>query len=111
MPESVTAWPQPGYSPRLPAPTPRTSGTCWTGSSTWCALTASGGTYRSRSLGIGRRLPRVRPIEQDEGQGVAGLGHGVAAQPRDLPGHATRVFRDHLAEAIALDRHLLPHLD
>src|SRR4029077_1889643 len=58
-------------------------------------------------LGIDLNVLRPRLVEKDEYQGVAGLGHCVAALARYLSGHAACILRNHLAEAIALDGNLL----
>ena len=50
-------------------------------------------------------------MEKDECQGIAGLGHCVATLARDLSGHAACIFRNHFAEAVALDGHLLSGFD
>src|ERR1700756_2987841 len=62
-------------------------------------------------LGIDLDVLRPLPIEKDEYQGVAGLGHCIAALARYLSGHAACILRDHLAEAIALDCNLLSGLN
>ena len=70
------------------------------------------GTARARGLfGIELNLPRRRLVEEDEYQGVAGLGHGIAALARYLSGHAACILRNHLTEAIALNDDLLSGFD
>ena len=44
-------------------------------------------------------------------RGVAGLGHCVATLARYLPGHAACIFRNHFAETVPLDGHLLYGFD
>ncbi len=63
------------------------------------------------SLGISLTAVRRRLVEKDECQGVAGLGHRVAALARDLAGHAAGIFRNHFAETVALNGHLLSRFD
>src|ERR1700749_1192782 len=62
-------------------------------------------------LGIDLNVLRPRLLEKDEYQGVAGLGHCLAALARYLSGHAACILRNHLAEAIALDGNLLSGFD
>src|SRR5262249_33710385 len=62
-------------------------------------------------FGIDLNLPRPRLVEKDESQGVAGLGHCIAALARYLSSHAARVLCNHLAEAITLDGNLLSGFD
>jgi len=62
-------------------------------------------------LGIDRNVLRPRFFEKDEYQGVAGLGHRIAALAGYLSGHAACILRNDLAEAIALDGNLLSGLD
>ena len=59
------------------------------------------------SLGISLTARRRRLMEKDERQGVAGLGHRVATLARYLSGHAACIFRNHFAETVPLDCHLL----
>src|SRR5690242_1779062 len=66
---------------------------------------------KRRSLGIGLDALRRRLVEKDKGQGVAGLSRCIAAQARYRSRHATDVLRNDLAEAVALDGHLLPRFD
>jgi hypothetical protein len=61
-------------------------------------------------LGIDLKVLRHRLVEKDEYQGVAGLGHCIAALAGYLSGHATCILRNHLTEAIALDGNLLVRL-
>src|SRR6187200_1190082 len=62
-------------------------------------------------FGIGlNALPR-RLVEKDKYQGVAGLGQRIAALARYLSSHAAGVLRNHVAEAVALDGHLLSGFD
>src|SRR6185312_10475434 len=63
------------------------------------------------SLGISVYALRRRLVEKDECQGVAGLGHRVATLACDLSGHAAGIFRNHFAETVALDGHLLSGID
>src|SRR5215475_5662029 len=58
-------------------------------------------------LGIDRNVLRPRLVEKDEYQGIARLGHCIAALARYLSGHAAGIFRNDLTEAIALDGNLL----
>src|SRR5215471_212346 len=62
-------------------------------------------------LGIDLNVLWTRLVEKDEYQGVAWLGHCVAALARYLSSHAACIFRNHLAEAIALDGNLLSGFD
>src|SRR4026209_209537 len=62
-------------------------------------------------LGIRLNALRRRLVEKDKRQGVAGLSRHIAAQARYRSRHATDVLRRHLAEAIALDGHLLSGFD
>src|SRR4029450_2722787 len=62
-------------------------------------------------LGVDLNVLRPRLVEKDEYQGIAGLGHCIAALARYLSGHAARILRDHLAEAITLDGNLLSGFD
>src|SRR4029450_9569506 len=62
-------------------------------------------------LGIDLNVLRPRLVEKDEYQGVAGLGHCIAALARYLSRHAACILRNHLAEAIALDGNLLSGFD
>jgi DNA-binding transcriptional ArsR family regulator len=64
-----------------------------------------------RLLGIDLNVLRLRFVEKDEYQGVAGLGHCIAALAGYLSGHAACIFRNHFAEAIALDGNLLTRFD
>ena len=50
-------------------------------------------------------------MEKYECQGVAGLGHRVATLARYLSGHAAYAFRNHFAETVPLDGHLLSSID
>src|SRR5262249_13686644 len=59
-------------------------------------------------LGIDLNVLRPRLVEKYEYQGIAGLRHCIAALARYLSGYAACIFRNHLAEAIALDGNLLP---
>src|SRR5262249_56360696 len=63
------------------------------------------------SLGISLTAVRHRLVEEDECQGVAGLGHRVATLARYLSGHAACIFRNHFAETVPLDGHLLSGFD
>ena len=63
------------------------------------------------SLGISLTAVRRRLVEKDEYQGVAGLGHRVATLARYLSGHAACIFRNHFAETVPLDGHLLSGFD
>src|SRR5262249_26116464 len=78
-------------------------------------MTQSGrsGKWSSRGelFGINLNLPRPRLVEKDEYQGVAGLGHCIAALARYLSSHAARVLCNHLAEAITLDGNLQSDFD
>ena len=67
--------------------------------------------FRAISFRIRLRVVRRLLVEKDEYQRVAGFGHHVAALARYLSGHAACVFRNHFAEAVALDGHLLSGLD
>ena len=62
-------------------------------------------------LGIDLNVLRPRLVEKDEYQGIARLGHCIAALARYLSGHAACILRNHLAEAIALDGNLLSGID
>ena len=62
-------------------------------------------------LGIDLNALRRRLVEKDERQGVAGLGHCIAALARYLSSHAACILRNHFAEAVALDGHLLSGFD
>src|SRR5688500_12924662 len=62
-------------------------------------------------FGINLNALRRRLVEKDEYQGVAGLGHCIAALARYLSGYAACILRNHLAEAIALDGNLLSGFD
>src|SRR6516162_4130455 len=62
-------------------------------------------------LGIDLNVLRPRLVEKDEYQRVAGLRHYIAALARYLSSHAACIFRNHLAEAIALDGNLLSGFD
>src|SRR5262245_66104361 len=62
-------------------------------------------------LGIERNVLQPRLVEKDEYQGVARLGHCIAALTRYLSGHAACILRNDLAEAIALDGNLLSGFD
>ena len=59
------------------------------------------------SLGISLTAVLRRLVEKDEYEGVAGLRHRVAALARYLSGHGACIFRNHFAETVALDGHLL----
>jgi len=63
------------------------------------------------SLGISLTAVRRRLVEKDECQGVAGLGHRVATLARYLSGRAACIFRNHFAETVPLDGHLLSGFD
>src|SRR5260370_845376 len=70
----------------------------------------------SRAPGVGSlriSLPAVwrRPVEKNECQGITGLCHRVATLACYLAGHAACIFRNHFAEAVALDGHLLSGFD
>ncbi len=62
-------------------------------------------------LGIDRNVLRPRLVEKDEYQGIARLGHCIAALARYRSGHVACVLRNDLAEAIALDGNLLSGSD
>src|SRR5262245_16345099 len=62
-------------------------------------------------LGIRLNTLRRRLVEKDKRQRIAGLSRYIAAQARYRSRHATDVLRNHLAEAIALDGHLLSGFD
>src|SRR5215471_12857657 len=62
-------------------------------------------------LGIDLNVLRPRLVEKDEYQGVAGLGHCIAALARYLSGHAACILFNHLAKTIALDGNLLSGFD
>ena len=62
-------------------------------------------------LGIDLNVLRPRLVEKDEYQGVAGLGHCIAALARYLSGHAACILGNHLAKTIALDGNLLSGFD
>src|ERR1700722_15325728 len=62
-------------------------------------------------LGISLTAVRRCLVENNECQGVAGLGHRVAMLACDLSGHAACIFRNHFAETVALDGHLLSGFD
>jgi hypothetical protein len=47
-------------------------------------------------LGIDLNVLRTRLVEKDEYQGVAGLGHCIAALARYLSGQAACILRNHL---------------
>src|ERR1700761_1977475 len=64
-----------------------------------------------RSLGISLAAVLRRLVEKDECERVAGLGHRVATLARYLSGHAACIFRNHFAETVALDGHLLSGFD
>src|SRR5215470_10591184 len=64
-----------------------------------------------RSLGISLTAVPCRLVEKDEYQGVTGLGHRVATLAGDFPGHAAGIFRNHFAETVPLDGHLLSGID
>src|SRR5215831_10568018 len=68
-------------------------------------------TSSVRSLGINLAAVGCRLVEKDECQGVAGLGHRVATLARYFSGHAACIFRNHFAETIPLDGHLLSGID
>src|SRR5690606_24128345 len=59
-------------------------------------------------FGIDLNVLGSRLVKKDEYQGIAGLGHGIAALARYLSGHAARILRNHFAKAVALDGNLLP---
>src|SRR6516225_9420143 len=70
--------------------------------------------HRARTgdlLGIGFNARWRRLVEKDKHQGVSGLGHCIAALTRYFSGHAACVLRNHFAEAIALNGHLLSGFD
>src|SRR5579871_3100267 len=74
-------------------------------------MSAPPGLSRPSEL-LGIRLPtRRRRVEKDECQRIAGLRHRFAALTRHFASHAAGIFRNHFAEAVALDRHLLSDLD
>src|SRR5215469_307606 len=62
-------------------------------------------------LGIDLNVLRPWLVEKDEYQGIARLGHSIAALARYLSGHAAYILRNHLTEAIALDGNLLSGSD
>ena len=59
------------------------------------------------SLGVNALSFRRSVVENDEHQNVARLGCRVAPKGSDLTGNATGVFRNDLAEGIALNGNLL----
>src|SRR6516162_4030664 len=62
-------------------------------------------------LGIDRNVLRPRLVEKNEYQGIARLGHGIAALAHYLSSHAACILRNDLTEAIALDGNLLSGFD
>src|SRR5690348_2319005 len=62
-------------------------------------------------LGIDLSVLRPRRVEKDECQGIARLGHCIAALGRYLSSHAARILRNDFTEAIALDGNLLSGFD
>jgi hypothetical protein len=50
-------------------------------------------------------------MEKNKCQGGPGLGHRVTTLAGDLSGHAACILRNHFAEAVALDGHLLSGFD
>ena len=62
-------------------------------------------------LGIDLSVLRPRLVEKDEYQGIARLGHCIAALAHYLSGHAACIIRNDLTEAIALDGNLLSGFD
>jgi Tripartite tricarboxylate transporter family receptor len=63
------------------------------------------------SLRISLTAARRCPVEKNECQGIAGLCHRVAALAGYLAGDAACIFRNHFAEAVALDGNLLSGFD
>src|SRR5262249_54427498 len=59
-------------------------------------------------FGIGLNALPCRLVEKNKYQGVAGLGHRIAALARYHSIYAAGVLRNHVAEAIALDGHFHP---
>lgn len=80
-----------------------------------CARSSDKSSFQSSrwpySLGIDLAAALRRPVEKDEYQGIARFGHCIAALAGYLSGHATRILRNHLTEAIALDGNLLSGFD
>jgi hypothetical protein len=69
-------------------------------------------SMRQLVVGIDRNVLRPWLVEKDEYQGIARLGHCIAAlAARYLSEHAACILRNHLTEAIALDGNLLSGFD
>src|SRR4029077_20335319 len=68
-------------------------------------------TSMRQLLGIDLNVLRPWLVEKGEYQGIARLGHCIAALVRYLSGHAACILRNHLTEAIALDGNLLSGFD
>ena len=97
---NISRWANGRHGPRTSGPVNGHSGNRVTGLESMRQL-----------LGIDLNVPRPWLVEKDEYQGVAWLGHCIAALARYFSGHAACIFRNHLTEAIALDGNLLSGFD